>query len=230
MEYAVFLIRPHQNNCSLRIISWNINGARTKLENIHVYNFLSNYDIISVNEAKTPFNISFPGYISYYSKSVTGAASLRGGTVVFVKNFLSGQIFNVVNNIIDQVWLQVRCTPNIMYGFCYVPPADSQYFNHQSFVALREKMLDFKSNLKFCILGDLNARFGSSVRNIPLRSSTPDINKCTYPNIPDEVPSPNDNAYVLSSICVDNDLVVLNNLKTATSHFQSQKTFKKRNQ
>ena len=49
-----------------------------------------------------------PGFISYRSKSVTGAASLRGGTVVMVKNYLAPQVFNIDTSIIDQVWLQVR--------------------------------------------------------------------------------------------------------------------------
>ena len=55
MEYVGFLKLPHQNDNILNIISWNIiNGAKTKLEKVHVYNFLSEYDIISLNEVKTP--------------------------------------------------------------------------------------------------------------------------------------------------------------------------------
>ena len=34
----------------------------------------------------------------------------------------------------------------------------------------------------------------------------------------------------MSSICVDNNLIVLNNIKTTNAHFPSQKTFKRRNQ
>ena len=111
-----------------------------------------------------------------------------------------------------------------------MPPFDSQYFTHQSFVTLHEKMVDYKSNTEFCIIGDLNARFGTHVRNIPLRSSIPEINACTYPYIPDDITSPNDNAYLLSALCTDNDLIVVNNVKTATLHFPSNKTYKKRNQ
>ena len=84
MEHSEFLILPHQNNNVLRVISWNINGARTKLEQNNVYNFLSNYDIISLNEVKSSLDISIPGYVSYKSKSVLGNASLRGGTVVTI--------------------------------------------------------------------------------------------------------------------------------------------------
>ena len=72
----------------------------------------------------------------------------------------------------------------------------------------------------------MNARFGTSVRNISLSSSIPEIQACTYPDIPDNLTSPNDNAYLLSTICVDNDLIVLNNIKTPTDHFPSCKTLK----
>ena len=80
MEYAGFLRLPHQNNIALSILSWNINGARTKLEKAHVHNFLSNFDIISLHEVKTPCNICLSGYICFKSKAVSGAASRRGGT------------------------------------------------------------------------------------------------------------------------------------------------------
>ena len=52
MDPTPFLTRP-QNYIS--IISWNINSVRTKLEKQNVYNLISQYDIISLNEIKTPF-------------------------------------------------------------------------------------------------------------------------------------------------------------------------------
>ena len=230
MEYAGFLKLPHQNDNALKIISWNINGAKSKLENMHVYNFLSNFDIISLNEVKSSMYISIPGYVSYKSKHVSGAAALRGGTVVFVRNYLSSQIYNFDNNIVDQVWLQIQCVPDTMFGFCYIPPTDSPYFSHQSFVALHEKKLNCNNSTKFCIIGDLNARFGNSVRNISLQSSNSDIKECMYPHLPDDISTPNDNAYLLSTVCIDNNFLVLNNVKTPTKYFPSQKTFKRRNQ
>ena len=83
-------------------------------------------------------------------------------------------------------------------------------------------MFSYKGNTKFCIIGDLNARFGTSVRNISLQSSNTDIKECTYPHIPDDISTPNDNAYLLSTICVDHNLLVLNNVKTPTKYFPSQ--------
>ena len=211
-------------------MSWNINGARTKLEQNSVYNFLSNYDIISLNEAKSSLDISIPGYVSYKSKNVLGNASLRGGTVVMVRNHLANQVYNIDNSMIDQVWLQLKCFPSLIFAFCYVPPTNSTYFSHNLFSNIHDKMSDYKSYKNVCIIGDLNARFGNSVRNIPSRSTNIDIQSCSYPSIPDDITSPNDSAYILSSICVDNNLIVLNNVKTAIAHFPSQKTFKNRNQ
>ena len=48
MEYAGFLNVPHQNDKYLNIISWNINGVRTKLDKQNVNDFLIYYDIICV--------------------------------------------------------------------------------------------------------------------------------------------------------------------------------------
>ena len=56
------------------------------------------------------------------------------------------------------------------------------------------KGLITEETLIFCIIGDMNARFGSSVRSIPSRSIDSNIQACTYPTISDDIPSPNDNA------------------------------------
>ena len=85
-------------------------------------------------------------------------------------------------------------------------------------------MSDYKGYKNVCIIGDLNTRFGSIIQTMPARSNNPGIQSCSYPVIPDNIASPNDSAFILSSICIDNDLVVLNNVKTSYSHFQSQKT------
>ena len=82
MEYAGFLNVPHQKNKILNIISWNINGVRTKLDKQNVNDFLTYYDIICLNEVKTPCNVTISGYIPYRSKVVNGAASRQGGTIV----------------------------------------------------------------------------------------------------------------------------------------------------
>lgn len=81
--------RP-QHVRTLKVLSWNINGVKNKLEKKIVQNLVQKYDIISLNEVKTPLSISFPGYNSFKS-SVRGSWE-RGGTVIFIKNYLSDAI------------------------------------------------------------------------------------------------------------------------------------------
>ena len=62
-----------------------------------------------------------------------------------------------------------------MFAFCYVTPTDSTYFNHNLFSNIHDKMSDYKTFKNVCIIGDLNAGFGNSVRNIPSRSNNINI-------------------------------------------------------
>ena len=123
MEPTSFLVRP-QNYIS--IISWNINSVKTKLEKQNVSNIVKEYDIISLNEIKTPLSVSHPGYISITSRD-SGNPS-RGGTCVLIKNHLSSHVTQVDLSKPDQVWLQLKCQPGILFGFIYIPPHDSTHF------------------------------------------------------------------------------------------------------
>ena len=77
MEPTPFLTRP-QNYIS--IISWNINSAKTKLEKNIVSGVINQYDIICLNEIKTPLSVSYPGYVSIISREIGNPN--RGGTCV----------------------------------------------------------------------------------------------------------------------------------------------------
>ena len=100
MERAVFLGGPQQVR-TVSIISWNLNGVKTKLEKDNVKELLYRYDVISVNEMKTPSSISLPGYVTY--RSAVRGSSERGGTVLFIKNYVSKLISSVDTNIEDQI-------------------------------------------------------------------------------------------------------------------------------
>ncbi len=84
LESSVFLVGPQQASI-LSILSWNINGIKTKLDKYNVINLLYKYDKISLNEVKTPLPVSLPGYVSYRS-NVRGSCD-RGETVLLVKNY-----------------------------------------------------------------------------------------------------------------------------------------------
>ena len=55
----------------------------------------------------------------------------------------------------------------------------------------------------------------------------PDFDEYSYPVLPDEVNVPNENAFILSGICKECNLVLINNLKTNSKHFESKKTYRK---
>ena len=84
MEPTSFLARPQ---IYISIFSWNINSAKTKLEKQNVSEMLKHYDIISLNEIKTPLSVSYPGYVSIPSRDSSNPS--RGGTCVLIKNHLS---------------------------------------------------------------------------------------------------------------------------------------------
>lgn len=69
-------------------------------------------------------------------------------------------------------------------------------------------------------------RFEKGVRDVPGRSNVPVAHCCTYPVIPVDINTPNENAYVLAALCSDNNMVVLNHLKCNGKHFVSKKTKK----
>ncbi len=91
-------------------------------------------------------------------------------------------------------------------------------------------MADRANSNMFCVIGDVNAGFGRYVRDLLLSNEIPHRAMYKYPQIPDDVATPNDNAHVLSSLCSGNYLLVVNNLQTNGRYFPSKKTFQKSNQ
>ncbi len=111
MEPAGFL---NQTQCAtIKIISWNINGAKTKLEKAIVQSVLFEYNLISLDEVKTSLPVSLPGYLSLRS-NINGSAE-RGGTTVLVKNYLAKNVVSVQTDVRDQIWVRFRCIPKCFF-------------------------------------------------------------------------------------------------------------------
>ena len=202
-------------------MSWNINAVKTKLEKTNVYDMIKEYDLISLNEIKTPLKISCPGYISLTSRDMSNPS--RGGTCVLIKNQLISQVSGVDLSIPDQVWLQLKYLPGILFGFVYVPPHDSPYFSETSFSAIQEKLKTVSSVNDCIIVGDINARLGKKVRELP---DDLDLNELSYPTIPDPIQTANTNANIIYSMCCEEKLAIVNNAKIKNKHFNSKLTYK----
>ena len=62
----------------------------------------------------------------------------------------------------------------------------------------------------YVIMGDMNARFGRTLRDLAALYELPGLT-FSYPLIEDDSRIMNDNAKFLSTICLDNKLIVVNN-------------------
>ena len=182
---------------------------------------IKEYDVISLNEVKTPLKVSCPGYISLTSRNMGNPG--RGGTCVLIKNQLVSQLSGVDLSKSDQVWLQLRCFPSILFGFIYVPPQDSPYYSEASFSNIQEKIKTEKSVKEYVIVGDINARLGKKLRELPENIDRDDL---SYPTIPDSIQTPNGNANIIFSICCEENLAVVNNAKIKNEYFISMLTYK----
>lgn len=131
---------------------------------------------------KTQLPVILSGYMPYRS-AVLGSAAC-GGTLVLVKNWLSS-VFGVDTSIGDQVWMQMRNIPGVLFGFCYIPPSDSQYYSLGAFSYIEEKLSEFMLN-GYVILGDMNTRFGKGVKDLLVSLTVSDGDGLSYPVIADD--------------------------------------------
>ena len=120
----------------------------------------------------------------------------------------------------------MRCLHCIFFGFIYISPHDSQYFNESAFSAIQEKLKTGKSVKECVLVGDVNARLGKKIRELPVNL---DIDGLSYPTIPDSIQVPNGNANIIFSMCCEEKLAVVNNAMIGNKCFDSKLTFKQRN-
>ena len=69
------------------------------------------------------------------------------------------------------------------------------------------------------IVGDMNAGFGQNVKNLLTSLNVSNGDELSYPFVADDVIVPKDNVQLLSAICVEKSMVVVNNLKSEQKHF-----------
>ena len=128
----------------------------------------------------------------------------------------------------DQGWIQFCFVPKCLFGFCYIPPPDSEQYSHDTFASIPEKIKTSECQ-EVCITGDLNTRFGSKVdllKNVEI----PNRDFLSYPTLPDDVLVLRENASILLNICRDTKIVALNNIKTHTKNFVTNKNYRKNNE
>lgn len=81
--------------------------------------------------------------------------------------------------------MDLRCVPGVVFGFCYIPPADSAFYSPNSFSSIQEK-LKTSENYDYILMGDMIARFGRMVWQLPAQTNPHTKDSYTYPVIPQQ--------------------------------------------
>ena len=135
---------------TVTIISWNIHGAKNKLESRDVFSFLCAYDIICLHEIKTALEIHLPGYVCYRGRDND---MHRGGSAIMIKNALSRYVESVRILSSDCLLMRMKNLPGITLATCYVPPDDSPYHTFALITDIKNEMQE-NSLHRINLIGD----------------------------------------------------------------------------
>ena len=202
------------SNRKLKLCSWNIGGAKHKLNINQILEFLHNYDIIWILESKQIQSTNVPGFLVYHNASRHG--NHRGGVMLLVKHAFKDYLENINISLESQIWFELSCYPNTRFGGVYIPPEDSQYYD-QSIIANMYVQMNGKE--KVVILGDFNAHVGR-----PEMKDSKD-NLLEYINVNNT--SQNAPGKRLINMCKDRSLVIVNHLKYNNKSYGGNLSYRK---
>ena len=208
----------------LTIGSWNVHGIGNKFENRLCLQLLQKYDLFFVNELKTAKTFSIPGYVVYCSDNRNPK---RGGSALFIRNNLVDCITWMDTSAEGQIWLTLSFLPYVMIGGCYIPPADSPYYDVGAIADIEARMM-LNTDSHFIVIGDFNARCSKDVESIA--SNVQANGSFSYEPSTDSAIVANPNGKHLVQLCKDCQLLILNNLKFNAKRFPGGLTFRRKNQ
>ena len=203
---------------TLRLCSLNICGIRDKVEtHPFLVHYVQSFDLIWLSEVKTGLRVSVPGYVTY--QNVNMEHSHRGGIVLLVKNMFVSFVSYVDMSAPSQIWIKLSCCQNLTFGGCYIPPADSTFYD-PAIVGQVQARLQMSEELPI-LIGDLNARVWSQEA---LATLWPD-SYGSYRNLADQ--TVNGQGRVILQLCADTDSVVVNHLSLPDRSYGGSLSFKK---
>ena len=146
----------------LRFGSSNIHGLYNKLDSPVVIEWLYERDIIFLCELKTDIEISVPGFRVIRSHTEN---PIRGGAALLVRNYLYEYVIDVDLSEFDQIWFRLLQFPTVLFGACYIPPAESKYYHDSNHAFIQAKCESYPCDTKV-IFGDTNSRLGQFVNQV----------------------------------------------------------------
>ena len=141
---------------------------------------------------------------------------------MLIKNYLVSQIAEVATPNSECVMLKLKCLPHLMIMACYIAPSDSQYHSFAPLAEMQNRM-KMQPRDKYLIIGDMNARFGSSRHAFLEGKRLPDGTR--YRTSPDTTSQPNSNARYLMNSLKEN-CILLNSLSSHEVEMSGDLTFR----
>ena len=141
----------------------------------------------------------------------------RGGVAVLMKNCFFDNIVRIDKSYEGVVTFEMNNLPFVTFVVCYIAPDDSPYYD-KAFFGHLHSILNRKKENVHVIFGDLNARIATP----DLTSVSPTV---SYPTCQDD--QINHNGRLLTSLCKDNQMVIVNNLCSAGKQFGSNLSYRK---
>ena len=203
----------------LRFGSSNIHGLYNKLDSPVVIEWLYERDIIFLCELKTDIEISVPGFRVIRSHTEN---PIRGGAALLVRNYLYEYVIDVDLSEFDQIWFRLLQFPTVLFGACYIPPAESKYYHDSNHAFIQAKCESYPCDTKV-IFGDTNSRLGQFVNQVLDRIC---VNVSYHPV--DEVPTLKPHAKKLLAIAKQSDMYFVNNLKYKEKLFKGGLSFRRK--
>ena len=198
--------------------SVNIHGFKNKLDSPIFFSWLVERDIVFICELKSVIP-DIPGYKVILSRTENIE---RGGAALLIKNYLVPFLIDVDLSEYDQIWFKLLIAPDVLFGACYIPPADSPYYHDSNFAFAHAKCLHAPEKTKV-VFGDTNSRLGQHVSQLV-------ENDPRFSYIPvDTVPALLPHGKKSIALCKDCDMLVVNNLRCGDKVFPGGLSFRKRN-
>ena len=176
---------------------------------------MNRHDIVVLSEIHCAKVNHAPGFIPIVAKNIS--PNHRGGLAVLFKYSIYSEVYNIDKSVPEQLWFKLRSVPGVQFCGAYVAPSESRYFNESSLPELQAKSTS--EDTSYIIVGDLNARCGTQVHQIA--QQLPEVR---YTPVDTVV---NSNGREVTQICIDNSLLLLNNVESG-KQFPGGLTFRRK--
>jgi len=166
VTYSVQFDRESQsgNNC-LNILSLNVCGLVSKQNNPDFIDFISNYDIIGIQETKMDDldHIQIKGYKCFDKNRKTVTKRKSGGVSILVKENLIPfvKLVETESKLVQWFVLSKQLThkDDILFGVFYIPPESSSYAIREPYFEIQQELNSFSNKYDcICLFGDNNSR------------------------------------------------------------------------